>query len=349
MDKIFIINYGYKDDWIMGKIAADIQREASLMGIECRRGELDEYKGEDICYHLSWYLAVPIPQAKHNSVFYTHVNNEFNEFNLTTLNGQFDSIICMSPEDVQYLIELGFDKERVFGRVLPVRNTYIKPITIGIFSACYPDGRKNEQWLIDYCVNNEFAQYVNFMFVGQGWGRVVEALEKCGCSSEWHNVSRKLPYEYQFQQNKLASLNYYIYMGMDGGAMGTYDAYAQDVPLCVTFDGFHKGIPDIDYSFDNRDTFFHQLDIIVRKHADRIKFFQSNTPAAYVKWLFSVWEGEEEQVLNDDDKKCISYNSVLEKKRLQYYPVTRKWTIMIIKWLYFKLKKSKAFREKELS
>lgn len=346
MEKIFIINYGYKDDWILGKIASDIQREASLQGIPCRRGNLEDYQGEEICYHLAWYMAVPIPEAKHNSVFYTHVNNDFNEFNLTTLKDQFDSVICMSPEDVQYLLELGFDSDKVFGRILPARNLYIKPLSVGIFSACYPDGRKNEQWLIDYCKTKNEAKYLNFVFIGQGWGNVANELEKIGCSYEWHNVSRSLPYEYEFQQHKLASLNYYIYMGMDGGAMGTYDAYAQDVPLCVTFDGFHKGLPKINYSFDNQESFFVQFDNIVNEHADRLNFFRNNTAKNYVLWLFSVWNGKEIQTLTEDDKRCISFNTVLEKKRKQYYPLTRKWETMVIKWLYYKLKKSRYFSKR---
>lgn len=317
--KIFINNYGFNDSWIMGKISSDIQREASALGYECNRGTFDDYRGEEICYHLAYHIAVPIPSAKHNSVFYTHLNDRLQEKNLVSLKDKFDSFICMSPEDAQYLIELGFDPKKVYGKTLPVRNTYIRPISIGIFSACYWDGRKNEQWLINFCKNNEDAKLVNFVFVGEGWGKVVEQLSEIGCSFEWHNVSRSLPFEYQFQQNKLSSLNYYIYMGMDGGAMGTYDAYAQDVPLCVTYDGFHKGIPDLDFSFDDEKTFGDQMSKVVAKHARRINFFNDNNPTEYVKWLIDVWNGKEPEPISKKDMECISFNTVVEKKRVQYY------------------------------
>lgn len=319
--RVFIHNYLYQNDWIMGIISDDIKREANRLGIECRSGMADDYQGEEICYHLDYHLAQPIKSAKHNSVFYTHLNDAIQENNLISIKGKFDSYICMSPEDAQYLIDLGFDKSKVFGKILPVRNTYIRPVSIGIFSACYIDGRKNEAWLLEFCRNRPASQFINFVFVGPGWGKVCSELESISCSFEWHNVSRKMPFEYEFQQHKLANLNYYIYMGMDGGAMGTYDAYAHDVPLCVTYDGFHKEIPDIDYKFDNKETFFTCLEEIVSKHERRLSFFKDNSPKNYVSWLIKVWNGEQITVIKAKDTECISYNSVLEKKRNQYYSI----------------------------
>lgn len=321
-ERLFINATGCNPDWIMGKIAKDIEMAADQYGMPCRVGRLEDYRGEEICYHLMYDVAVPIPEAKHNSLFYTHLNDKFKEHYFKDLIGKFDSYVCMSPEDAQFMVELGFDEKKVFGKILPVRNTYVKPISIGIFSACYDDGRKNEQWLIDFCTQNEDAKYVNFVFIGQGWGRVVEALEQCGCSCEWHTVSRTLPFEYQFQQNKLANLNYYIYMGMDGGAMGAYDAYAQDVPLCITWDGFHKALPHIDYMFDNKKTFFDQLAIIASLQKDRVSFFLDNNITNYFKWLKSVWDGSIDQVISETDKSCISYANVVEKKRDQYYKLS---------------------------
>ena len=344
MDRIFINDYGYSHDWIMGKIADDIQRTSNQLGFQCRCGQFEDYDGEEICYHLAYHIAVPIPQAKHNSVFYTHLNDVLKEKNIVSIKDKFDSFICMSPEDAQFLIELGFDKNKVFGMTLPVRNTYIRPISIGIFSACYPDGRKNEAWLVDYCKQCEGAKLVNFVFIGKGWDAVVKELESCGCTFEWHNVSRKLPYEYEYQQHKLATLNYYIYMGMDGGAMGAYDAYAQDVPLCVTFDGFHKSIPDLDYSFDNKKSFFSQLDLIISKHARRLDFFRTYTAENYVKWLVEVWMGRKNTTISEKDKRCLNFETVVEKKREQYYEINLSRIKSDLMWKIFKVKTQKKLR-----
>lgn len=343
---VFIDFYEYDHDWIMGIIADDIKRTAESLGISCRSGKRADYAGEEIYYHLAYQIAVPNPKAKHNSVFYTHLNDILQEINIIDIKDKFDSFICMSPEDAQYLIELGFEPHKVYGRTLPIRNTYIKPISIGIFSACYSDGRKNEQWLLEYCSKCDAAKLVNFVFVGKGWNKVVNELEQLNCSFEWHNVSRKLPFEYMFQQNKLSSLNYYIYMGMDGGAMGTYDAYAQDVPLCVTYDGFHKSIPTLDYNFDDKQSFFDCLDEIVTKHAKRVDFFKRNNVHDYVEWLVNVWYGKQKDSISDSEKKCISYKTVCEKKRDQYYDLSFTSIKRFLSWQFYKYKVGKNYRVK---
>ena len=321
MKRIFICSYNYNGDWIMEKIAEDIQVEAKKKGYECNIGGREDYSGEEICYHMNHHIAAPFKDAEHNSVFYTHINDVLQEKAFCDVKDIFDSYICMSPEDAQYLIELGFPKERVHGRILAVRNTYIKPLCIGIFSRCYPDGRKNERWLLNYCSEHSEARNVNFVFLGSGWGKTVEELHKMGCSFEWHNASSQLPFEYLFQQNKLTSLDFYIYMGMDGGAMGTYDAYAQNVPLCVTYDGFHKAIPHLDYSFDNEKTFYEQLDVVIKHHKQRLDFFKDNNPSAYFSWLVNAWNQNGTDIISDKDKHCISFENVVEKKRKQYYPI----------------------------
>lgn len=319
MNRIFINTHNGDSGWILRILIEDIQREAEMLGYECNFGDYKDYKGEEIYYDFNYHIAVPVKEAKHNSVFYTHLNIDLDEKHLISMKNEFDSFICMSPEDAQFLLELGFDSKKVFGLTLPVRNTYIKPISIGIFSACYNDGRKNEAWLTEFCRENPLAQLANFVFIGPRWERVVKELGQYDCSSEWHNVSRKLPYEYQFQQNKLTNLDYYIYMGMDGGAMGTYDAYSQCVPLCVTFDGFHKSIPDLDYIFDNKEGFFTELTKIITKHKRRLDYFALHTPSNYLKWLIDVWEGKVENRITDEDKKCLSFHKVVDKKRSQYY------------------------------
>lgn len=322
MKSIFINNNRVAGDWIIAKIAEDIKREAESSGYLCRMGGYADYQEEDICYHIYYNLAIPFKSAKHNSVFITHTDDCLKERELLRIKDDFDSFICMSPEDAQFLIELGFDKAKVFGMALPVRNNYVRPVSIGIFSACYPDGRKNEQWLIDFCRLYPEARLLNFVFIGAGWEKVLQKLQENGCSFEWHNVSRKLPYEYQFQQNKLSGLDYYIYMGMDGGAMGTYDAYAMGIPLCVTYDGFHKSIPFIDYTFDDFDGFLEQMFNVVEKQKKRFDFFNDHSIANYVSWIINVWNGGVIGEISDCDKHCISYDSVVSKRRKQYYKIT---------------------------
>lgn len=342
MDRIFI-NMHKGADWILRFLAEDIQREAKALGYECRIGDFPDYDGEEIYFDYMYHAAVPMKRAKHNSVFYTHLLFKLQEDYLVSIKDKFDSYICMSPEDAEYLIELGFDKDKVFGHNLPIRNSYIKPLVMGIFSSCYADNRKNELWLIDYCKTHKQAQLANFVFIGRDWGDVVNQLQECGCSSTWVNITRNLPYEYQYQQNMLQGLDYYLYMGMDGGAMGTYDAYAQGVPLCVTFDGFHKNIPSLDLSFDNQDSFINCMNKIFQKQENRLNFFKNSSSKIYFEWLDAIWKGKKVMELSEQDKKCISYESVLEKKRDQYMPLTFNRLKMLIRWKLGRIKNDKRY------
>lgn len=278
--------------WILQILGDDILKGFEALGYKCRKGAYEDYRGEDISFHMWWGVTQPHKEAKLNAVFITHTDDKYKEARLLQMKDDFDIFFTMSPEDAQYLVELGYDTSKVYGINLPVRNTYVEPIKIGIFSRCYPDKRKNEEWLYHFCETNPNSRLVDFVFIGDGWGTFVNKLSELGCSFQWHSTSRKLPYEYMYQQLKLRDLDFYIYMGMDGGAMGSYDAYAMGVSLCVTDDGFHKGISDVDYMFTTEDEFHNQLGKIVDKQLRKLEFFINNSVANYVKNLAYVIENK---------------------------------------------------------
>lgn len=315
----FYINTTGCNDWILKIIADDIANELTKRGLVVRKGDYANYKGEDIVYHMWWRIAVPYKKAKVNSVFITHTDDSFKEHDLCKIKDFFDSYITMSDEDACFLKELGFDQNKVFGINLAVRNNYIKPISLGIFSNCYPDNRKNENWLLDYCASHEIAKLANFVFVGHGWGKFVNQLLPYNCSFEWHCVSRKMPHEYFFQQLKLSSLDYYLYMGMDGGAMGTYDAYAMGAHLCVSDDGYHKAIPDIDFKFTNKEEFDKCMDSILQIQKRKLAFYDNNNVENYVEQLYSIWVNG---CIDTNKYDLYQFKNVVEKRRSNYFPHT---------------------------
>lgn len=319
--KVFISNPGV--EWILQILGNDILNGLTKLGYNCRMGQYHEYDGEEVCFHLWWRQAVPYKDAKINAVFVTHVDDSIKEADLVAMKDQFDIFFCMSPEDAVFLQELGFDKHKVFGLNLPSRNTYIRPVTLAIFSNCYTKMKtKNEQWLLDYCATHKDSRLVNFCFIGHGWGEVGERLSQYGCSFEWHCIDRSLPYEYMFQQLKLTSADYYLYMGMDGGAMGTYDAYAMGLELCVADDGYHKSIPDQSLRFLNQEEFNYCLDQIIDKQVRRFEFFKANSIDNYVSKVAYILENrkypEGSIVINSLDY------SVKDKRRSNYFPLSFK-------------------------
>lgn len=308
--------------WILNIIGNDIYNILNSLGYICRKGNYEDYRGEEISLHMWWRHAQPYKEAKINSVFITHCDDKVKEHDLLDMKDKFDLFFCMSPEDAIFLKELGFNENRVFGLNLPCRNTYVKPITIGIFSNCYKSMKtKNEDWLLEYCIKNPKSQIVDFCFIGHGWGDVVNTLAQNKCSFQWHCVDRNLPYEYMYQQLKLTGVDYYIYMGMDGGAMGTYDAYAMGSTLCVADDGFHKGIPDLSLKFNNQSEFNNVMDIIIDRQIHKLDFFVRNNVEHYVKNIAFVFENQKypEDLLSYFPN--INY-SVAEKRQSNYFSLT---------------------------
>lgn len=303
-------------DWIINILAKDINNGLEKLGYRCRIGKYDEYQGEDISFHMWWGLTQPHKDAKVNAIFITHTDDRYKEERLIKIKDDYDFYFCMSPEDAQYLVELGYDHSKVYGINLPTRNTYIRPITMGIFSRCYPDKRKNEDWLLNYCQTHPSSKLIDFVFIGKDWGDFVAKLSDIECSYQWHNVSRSMPYEYMYQQLKMSNMDYYIYMGMDGGAMGAYDAYAMGASLCISDDGYHKAIPDAEYLFLNEAEFVKQMDIITAKQQRKIEFFLNNTSDNYAKSIAYIIENSKYPCYHQFPN--LDY-SVKEKRRANFF------------------------------
>ena len=312
--------------WIIGAIAGDIQNELKSKGMQCDLGNGNNYNNHEVCFHMSYAYAKPNHLAKHNSVFITHIDDTLKEILVKTKLNGFDSIICMSSDDAQFLVSLGLPENKVYGLPLPTRSTMVTPIKFGIFSSSYKDGRKNEDWLIKYYKHHPFLKNVVLSFIGNGWDELVVKLAKEDLSFEWHRTSMDMPYEYQFQQNKLDDLDYYFYLGFDGGAMGTYDAYSRGIKLIIAEGSYHDDIPDVHHKIAKYKDFELVMDNILDKHKNKIKFFEANSPDKYVKNILNIW--------NDDFLSEIDISNkeeILKKRRSNYSKISIRRMLSFIK------------------
>lgn len=301
------------NSWIIGALSRDIKKELISLGYDCKTGAESPDTQYDICICMSYAYAKISKKAKHNSVFVTHIDDKFKEILVKKKLQDFDSIICMSSDDAEFLISLGFSSKKVFGLPLPIRSSMVKPIKLGIFSACYEDGRKNEEWLVDYFNYNNDLRSIVLVFIGNNWGDFVTKLESLDLNFEWHRTSSSLHSEYEYQQNKLDNLDYYFYLGFDGGAMGTYDAYFRGINLIIAEGSYHEDIPDVENKITNYDDFKDALDHIIERQNKRINFYEKNSSAAYVKNLVKVWNKEKQFQSNINNK-----TEFLKNKRSKY-------------------------------
>jgi len=334
---IYLSIAGVDPGWIIGKISDDIQNVLQSRGVTCRAGPPSQYNNENICYHLGYAYAKPERNAEVNSVFVTHIDDRFKEGLIKSNMDKFDSFICMSSDDRNYLISLGFDQEKVFGPPLPVRNDYVRPLSLGIFSSCYRDGRKNEKWLLRFAQSNPDASLLNYVFIGRAWGGFLEKFSKLGASFEWHVVDGALPYEYKFQQEKLSRLDYYFYLGYDGGAMGSYDGYAYGNRLILINESYHLDIPNVEHPITNYDDFNGAFTTIAAKQREKIDFFSNNCVSKYVDKLLEIWLGKCEP-LEKSETSSTSGQEMLQKRRDHYSRVSIFRMLGMIKRRVSKLK-----------
>ena len=329
---VYLSIAGVDPGWIIGKISDDIENYLHSKGIICRSGFPQNYQGEEICYHLGYAYAKPESKAEVNSVFITHIDDTLKEKLLLSIKNSFDTFVCMSENDRQYLIELGLDPKKVFGLKLPVRNDYVKPISLGIFSSCYKDGRKNEEWLLAFAKVNVDALLLNFVFIGSYWGEFLNMFAKTNCSFEWHNANQKLPYEYKFQQDKLSHLDYYFYLGFDGGAMGSYDAYAYGNKLILINESYHIDIPKVDYPITTYADFEDVVTRICNDQREKINFFKDNSVEHYVENLMKIWSNQ----TNNSTDAAIESNHILDQRRSHYNRITLRRVLGMFKRKVYK-------------
>ena len=319
---VFISCNGMDPNWIVGHIFKDLQFELLKNGIQCSFGSSDEYNNQEICFHVGWAYSKPELKANKNFLFITHLDDKLKERHILSSKDLYDGFITMSKSDADYLFTLGFDKSKIHGIDLPVRNKYIKPLSLGIFSACYPDGRKNENWIIDFLTNKDLNKYLNLIYIGPGWGNHISQLEKLDISFEWHCASRDLKSEYEFQQRKLINLDYYFYLGNDGGAMGTYDAYANNIALLITNQSYHKSIPDARYRFNNFDQFTLNMEEIINKHIKKVNFFEDKGIENYTHKIINIFSGQKNTTIFKETNykhQKISLKRILSSINRKFY------------------------------
>ncbi len=317
---IYLSLDGVDPSWIVGAIARDIQSVLLDIGFKCRLGSPDEYNGEDICHHMGFAYAIPEKHAKYNSVFITHIDDKMKEKELMSIRDKFDLFVSMSSHDAEYITGLGIPREKVVGIVPPIRNPYVKPVSIGIMSACYDDGRKNEDWLIEFCRSHDVIGLLNFIFIGPRWGKVVTLLEEIGIAFEWHYSNSHMEYEYEYQKTKLANTDYYIYLGFDGGAMGSLDAYGYGRRLILVKDSYHMDIPEVEHYIDNKTDFFKVVREICESHQQRLAFFRQNNAKQYTKKLLSTWIEDRPELFPDVEANASrdksNHNVALSREKL---------------------------------
>lgn len=247
--RIQIVLAAQNAGWVIGKMGHRLAGALRALGCEVRIGESPD-PSADINHWMSFAFADGCAGTL-NTMFVTHADDPYKvRLIRERLSGPVQLALCMSPHAAAELTQFGVPGERLW-YVLPALDQVIAPrrVTIGITTRVYDDGRKREEFLLRLARDMRLDAF-RFQIFGAGWAAIAETLRQSGAEVELDAGTEDWQGDYARMQQAIPGFDYYLYMGMDEGSLGTLDAASAGVKTIVTAQGFHLTIPGgIDHPF----------------------------------------------------------------------------------------------------
>ena len=172
------------------------------------------------------------------SALVTHVDDSLKLKNIIDLKKRGVDLIFMSSDHGNKIArDCGF-RENFFSVRIGSDLLDLNEFRIGIVSKSYPDGRKNENWLIELAKKGHLGKSELYI-IGRGWGRHVKILRKFGVKVKLFDDEENSYPDYSELVEITKSFDLFIYPGFDEGSMGSLDAYILGLNMLVSRQGFH--------------------------------------------------------------------------------------------------------------
>lgn len=228
--------------WIIQKIAERLAEELRPLGAEVSITDVPDPQA-DLVHHMSWAFA-NVKTQQPSTMFITHLDDLYKLNQIQSmLTGLVRVGICMSSDTLRQLQAHGCDPDSLYF-ISPAHDGLIEPrrIVIGITSRVYPDGRKREALLREVAGRMDLSAFT-FRIFGLGWQPIIESLRQAGANVEYFGESDDFRKDYEVLQAAIPHFDYYLYLGMDEGSLGTLDALGAGIPTIITPQGFHLDLP----------------------------------------------------------------------------------------------------------
>ena len=335
---------------IIGKMADRLAACSRELGVDAVITDAPSAE-VDVNHYMDFLAVNPILPSTKNSVFITHADDAGMVFQTLQMLRYVDAGICMSRMTVKFFLEQGADESKLC-YVLPAHDGMVKPrrIKIGLTTHIYPDGRKREDLLLKLGKEIGFEDF-QFEIYGLRWEKAAERMRECGAVVNLHSGEGDYEKAYQEMLQAIPEFDYYLYLGLDEGSMGTLDALAAGVPLIVTKEGFHMDLGiNPDYGFVKYEELRAAFQQILATRRKRIDAVANLTWMEYACQHAVVWksllanpkENFTEKLGQKNIKSQIidGYAPLSGKKKIQYYlklkqPYRRK---MAFSFYYYSLK-----------
>ena len=297
--------------WIIQKIAERLSDQLSDLEVDCAVTESVDTTA-DLIHHMSWAFA-NIQARQPSTMFITHLDDAYKIAQVrTTLETCVNVGICMSSETMRLLLSHGCPSRSVYF-IRPAHDGLIKPrrIAIGITSRIYSDGRKREALLVEVANLMDLSPFT-FRIFGKGWEQTIAALEAAGALVEYFGETDDFRKDYEVLQSSIPLFDYYLYLGLDEGSLGTLDALAAGVPTIVTPQGFHLDLSGgITHPVVTADELMSVLAGLAQARDMRVASVSELTWATYARAHVALWNS----ILNGLDSPTLAMPTMPEPSK----------------------------------
>lgn len=242
MSKVGLVLKPANKSWIIEKIACRLKEHLPEFGFEVEVAELP-LEDVDVNHHMSWAFANMHSKVP-STMFITHLDDIYKLRQVKTeLERYVDIGICMSSDAVRQLRTFDVPSEALCF-IPPAHDCLVEQqrIVIGITTRVYPDGRKREDLLVRLAGDIRLDAF-EFKIFGKGWEKVIARLEESGAKVVYFRETEDFLRDYEAILKEIPTFDYYLYLGMDEGSLGTLDALAAGVKTIITPQGFHLDLP----------------------------------------------------------------------------------------------------------
>jgi hypothetical protein len=287
--KVHLVLHRDNQGWIIEKMARRLMEAADPAELEMSWSELQR-ADVDVNHWMSYAFANE-PQLTRATMFITHVDDPYKASLIRNeLASGVDLGICMSSSTVAELAERGIPRNSLCF-VLPAHDARVVPrrIRIGLTTRTYSDGRKRE-WMLQRLAADMRLDAFEFEIFGAGWKHVIAELEAAGASVTYHPGTADYQADYAQILAAVPTFDYYLYLGMDEGSLGTIDAVAAGVRTIVTAQGFHLDMrPALTHLFVTYEELTVIFGGIAAERAARLDMGENLTWKVFARRHAEIW------------------------------------------------------------
>jgi len=274
--------------WIFEKMATRLMEHLPTWNVDAKISYLPSPSAD--VNHWFEYCDLEGQLYSKNTFLITHVDRPAKLYVLKRRLKRGAMGICMSRMTVEQLTRHGIPGEKLC-YITPAHDGMVKPrrIVIGITSQIRLDGAKREDILIKMAKTIRLDAF-HFEIIGPRWEKIIPQFQAAGATVHYSPGIKDNIEHRKIILKRLATFDYYLYMGFDEGSMGFLDALAAGIPTIVTPQGFHLDINGgITYSFSNALELCAIFQKLAGERQGRIESVSNLTWNEYARHHALVW------------------------------------------------------------